>query len=245
MKHSAFIAILIAALGAFALPSQVLADLQSDGAPDWEIALGVGSMQLKKGRMGIDDTGMALNLGIRFSDDSTPVDAELRFYGTASSLNDSVYFMRDDRGNTYDVYCNDCDYTIIGTDFSLLLNFDRGAVLNPYIGVGVVYEGSRFAADIYEGNYHYGWPRHPEADWEEHGATYLFRAGVDFREGHLYARFDAGFIGQIYDDDDSGQVVLNGDCGIYLCPEVRAEVFGHYFTEYQSHYIGIGLTVVL
>ena len=245
MKHPAFTVIFVAALCALALPGRVMAVTQPGDLPDWEIALGIGTMELDKGRVGVNDSGMALNLGVRFSDSSTPIDAELRFYGTSSSLNDGVYTVPDDRGHTYDVYCNDCDYTIIGTDFSLLANFNREGVLNPYLGVGFIYEGSRFAADIYEGNYHYGWPRHPEADWEEHGATYLLRAGVDFRAAPFYARLDVSYIGAIYDDDDNGQLYLSGDLGVHFCPEVRADVFGHYFTEYESFYLGVGLTFVL
>ena len=245
MKHSAFIAILTIEFCALTLPSWVLADYQPDAAPNWEIAFGIGTMDIDEGRVGIDGSGMGVNMGIRFSDSTTPVDAEWRLYGTSLSLKDSVYSVPDDRGHTYDVYCNDAEYTIVGTDFSLLANFNRGGVLNPYLGVGFLYEGSRFEADVYEGNYHYGWPRHPEATWKEHGATYLMRAGADLRAAPLYARLDVGYIGKIYDGDEHGQFLLSGDLGAYFCQEVRADIFSHYFTEYRSFYIGVGLTVVL
>ena len=246
MKYSVFTSILIAALCALTTHAQTLEDCQPCAAPNWEIAVGVGSMELDKGRFGFDDSGMGLNLGVRFSDSSTPVDAEWRLYGTKLSLNDGVYSVPDDpRGGTYDVYCNDGEYTLVGTDLSLLANFNRGGLLNPYVGLGFLYEGSRFEADVYQGNYHYGWPRHPEADWEEHGWTYLMRVGADLRAGLLYARLDASYIGEIYDADDNGQFLLSGDIGAYFCPKVRADVFGHYFTEYKSFYIGVGLTVVL
>ena len=245
MKHSAFTALFTAALCALTLPGRVLATVQPGDLPEWEIAIGVGSMDLDEGRVGFDESGLGLNLGVRFSDSSSPVDFEWRFYGTTLSLDDAVYSVPDDRGHTYDVYCNDAEYTIVGTDLSLLANFNRGGVLNPYLGVGFLYEGSRFEADVYEGNYHYGWPRHPEADWEEHGWTYLLRAGADLRATLLYARLDASYIGKVYDGDENGQFLLSGDVGFYLCPEVRADVFSHYFTEYKSFYLGIGLTVVL
>ena len=245
MKRSTFSAIFIAAISALALPGRATAADQPSSAPEWEIAFGVGSMELDKGRVGFDESGMGLNLGVRFSDTSTPVDAEWRLYGATFSMNDAVYSVPDDRGHTYDVYCNDCEYTVLGSDFSLLANFNRGGVLNPYLGVGFLYEGSRFEADVYEGNYHYGWPRHPEADWEAHGWTYLFRAGADVRSDLIYARLDASYIGEIYDGDDNGQILFSGDFGFYFCPQVRADVFGHYFTEYKSFYIGVGLTVVL
>ena len=79
--------------------------------------------------------------------------------------------------------------------------------------------------------------------WDEDGVTFLLRAGLDIRADLLYARFDASYIGEIYDEDDGGQFLLSGDVGFHLVPQVRLDFFGHYFTEYKSFYVGIGATV--
>ena len=237
-----------AALSACALsfPVEAIAAVENGGAPNFEFAFGVGAMKLDKDRTGIDDTGFGLNMGIRFGADTLPIGAEWRLYGGGFSLDDGEYNINDERNHSYDLYCDDCEYTIAGTDFSILLNLDHDGPVNPYVGAGFLYEEATFEADVYEGNSRYGWRRHPyHEEWDEDGATFLVRAGIDLRLNPLYARFDASYIGEIYDTDDGGQFLLSGDLGIHLLPQVRLDCFGHYFTEYKSYYVGIGATVAL
>ena len=237
----------VAAISACALsiPGLATAAVDNGGAPNGEISFGFGVMELDKDRTGIDDAGFGLNMGIRFGADSLPIGAEWRLYGATFYLDDGVYTVPDSRGRTYEVYCEDSEYSIAGTDFSLLVNFDRNGPVNPYLGVGFLYEYTMFEADVYEGN-NYGWRRHPHHDdWEEDGITFLLRAGLDLRLDIVYVRFDASYIGEIYDEDDGGQFLLSGDLGVHILPMLRLDVFGHYFTEYKSYYIGIGATVAL
>ena len=224
---------------------------ENGGTPNLEISLGLGAMKLDKDRTGIDDTGFGLNMGMRFTAESLPIGAEWRLYGGSFSLDDKEYSIPYGGDKDARVYCDDCDYTIAGSDFSLLVNFDRHGPVNPYLGVGFLYEQAMIDADIYyEGDYHgrdyRGWRRHAyHEEWDEDGVTFLFRAGLDIRADFLYARLDAGYIGEVYDDDDNGQFLLSGDLGFRVLPMLRLDCFGHYFTEYKSYYVGVGATVAL
>lgn len=240
IKHS-----IIAAFSACALSLTVQAANESGHAPNLEINFGIGVMELDKDRTGIDDnTGVGCNMGIRFAIPTIPIGGEWRIYGGSFELDDGEYSLPVGQGRTYDFYCDDCEYTIAGTDFSLLVNLNHEGVVNPYVGVGFLYEQTTFEADVYEGN-NYGRRHHPyHEDWDEDGATFLVRAGLDVRAYIVYARLDASYIGEVYDDDE-GQFLLSGDLGIHIVPEVRLDCFGHYFTEYKSFYIGFGATITL
>ncbi len=248
MKKTTLIAV---ALSACALSLPVQAALANGGAPNLEMSLGLGAMELDKDRTGVDDTGFGLNMGVRFGAETLPIGAEWRFYGGGFSLDDKTYSVPYGKNKNAEVYCDDCEYSIAGTDFSLLVNLDRNGPVNPYLGVGFLYEVTTMEADVYyEGDYrrdYYGWYHHHvyREDWDEDGVTFLLRAGLDLRLDIVYARFDASYIGEIYDEDDGGQFLLSGDLGVYVVPMVRIDFFGHYFTEYKSYYIGIGATVAL
>ena len=98
---------------------------------------------------------------------------------------------------------------------------------------------------MHEGT-HYGWRHHAyHDDWDDDGITFLLRAGLDLRLDIVYVRFDASYIGEIYDEDDQGQFLLSGDLGCQILPMLRLDCFGHYFTEYKSYYVGVGATVTL
>jgi hypothetical protein len=233
------------AILACALSRPVHAAVENGGAPNFEASFGLGAMELDKDRTGIDDTGFGLNMGIRFGADTLPLGAEWRLYGGAFSLDDAEFTEPYGRNRNVEVYLDDCAYSIAGTDFSVLVNFDRNGPVNPYLGAGFLYECTSFEADVYERDY-YGWRHHPyHEDWDDDGITFLLRAGLDLRLDILYARFDASYIGEIYDEDDGGQFLLSGDLGVHIVPIVRLDLFGHYFTEYKSFYVGIGATVAL
>ncbi len=245
MKKSLFAAAILTILSLFlVIPSASAAEPGS--APMLEIAVGIGAMELDKNHTGIDDnTGFGLNMGIRFSAATLPIGAEWRIYGGSFSIDDSDCALPAGNYGPYEFHCDDCDYTITGTDFSLLFNFNHGGILSPYVGAGFLFESTTLSADVHmkeSGSWRH-YRRHEE--WDEDGITFLARAGLDLRTGLLYARFDAGFIGEIYDSDDSNQFIVSGDVGIGLVPSVRLDCFGHYFTEYKSFYIGIGATVSL
>ena len=250
MKKTSLVA---AAISACALSFQGLATaaVENGGAPNLEMSFGLGAMELDKDRTGIDDTGVGLNLGIRFGAETLPIGAEWRLYGGAFALDDMEYAVP--YGNRQvNVYCEDCTYSLAGTDFSILLNINRNGPVNPYLGVGFLYEQVTAEADLRLGrtNYAldpYGWYNRYayHAEWDDDGVTFLFRAGLDLRFDFFYARFDANYIGEIYDQDDKGQVLLSGDVGFHFTPRFRVDLFGHYFTEYKSFNVGIGATVTL
>ena len=248
MKRTPFLVTALLTAAVSMLPGRAAAQ-ETAKAPGYEFTLGLGVMQLDKDRTGIDDnTGVGLNMGIRFAAPNLPIGAEWRLHGGSFSLDDGEYTFDDDRLGSYSVYCDDCSYSIAGTDFSLLVNLNRKGVVNPYFGAGFLYERASIEADVYDGNYHGHHRRHYHEEWDEDGVTFLARAGLDIRADFLYARFDAGYIGKIYDTDEDNQVMLSGDLGFYLFPSVpslRLDFFGHYFTEYKSFYAGVGLGVAL
>ena len=240
---------------ALSFPGLATAAVANGGAPNLEISFGLGAMDLNNDRsrlLDLDDTGFGLNMGIRFGAETLPIGAEWRIYGAGFSLDDQEYAVPYGKYKGEAVYCDDCDYTIAGTDLSLRVNLYRDGPVNPYFGVGFLYEQSTMEADVYyEGDYYrrdyYGWHHHHRyyEEWDEDGITFLFRAGLDLRLDLVYARFDANYIGDIYDEDDNGQFLLSGDLGVHFTPQVRIDVFGHYFTEYKSFYVGVGATVAL
>ena len=251
MKMTSLIAAAISAC-ALSFPGLATAALANGGAPNLEVAFGLGAMELDKDRTGIDDTGFGLNMGIRFGADTLPIGAEWRIYGGTFSIDDFEDTVSYGKNRDVEVYCDNVDYSIVGTDFSLLVNLNRGGVVNPYIGAGFLYEETSLEADVYYEGDLYARDRHGRhyhrsyyEEWDEDGVTFLLRAGLDIRADLLYARFDASYIGEIYDEDDGGQFLLSGDVGFHIIPVVRLDFFGHYFTEYKSFYVGIGATVAL
>ena len=234
------------AILACAVSLSVHGAVENGGAPNLEVSIGLGAMELDTDRTGIDDTGFGVNMGVRFGADSLPLGAEWRLYGGAFSLDDAEFSEQYGGKRAVEVYLDDCEYSIVGTDFSLLVNLDRDGPVNPYFGVGFLYESTTFEADVHAGDSRYGWyPFAYHEDWDDDGVTFLLRAGLDLRLDLVYARFDASYIGEIYDEDDHGQFLLSGDLGVHVVPMVRIDVFGHYFTEYKSYYIGIGATFAL
>lgn len=237
---------------ALSLPGLATAAIENGEAPNLEISFGLGAMELDKDRTGIDDTGVGLNLGIRFGAETLPIGAEWRLYGGAFSLDDMEYPVPYGKNKQVNVYCEDCEYSIAGTDLSILVNLNRNGPVNPYFGVGFLYEQVTAEADVYLDRTHYAWDSYGwynryayHAEWDDDGVTFLFRAGLDLRLDFFYARIDASYIGEIYDQDDHGQVLLSGDVGFHFTPRFRTDLFGHYFTEYKSFYAGIGVTVAL
>ncbi len=219
-------------------------------APMLEITFGMGAMELDKARTGIgDDNGVGLNTGIRFNSSTVPLGAEWRLYGGSFSIDDSEHPLSIRRYGSQDLYYKEGKYSIIGSDFSLLWNINPYGVLNPYIGMGFLYETTIVDSDLYTDNY-YTWRHHYHRhciheDWEEEGTTFLARVGLDVRAGLLHARLDASYMGEIYDDDDDCQFLLSGDLGVNIASGVRVDGFCHYYTEYKSFYIGGRVTVTL
>ena len=226
MKKSTMI---VAALAACALAMPRLAQANIDsGYPNFEFAFGMGVMHLDESATVGDDSGVGFNMGIRFGADNLPLGAEWRLYSGFFPQDDGEYEIDGPNGKTYSVYCEDCDFSVAGTDFSLLVNLNRAGVVNPYLGVGFLYESCSLEAEARANDTH-GWHHHYHETWDDDGVTYLFRAGLDIRAELLYVRFDASYIGEIYDSDDGGQFLLSGDLGLHFHKNVRADVFGSYF----------------
>ncbi|MBQ7721399.1 MAG: hypothetical protein IJT64_00670 [Kiritimatiellae bacterium] len=216
--------------------AQTMPRLAQGKTPVLEMSFGIGVMGLDEKRTGLDENGLGCNFGMRLGSDKVPVGVEGRMYAASFDLDDDEH--DDDKGERFRRY--DREYEIAGGDLSVLVNIDRSGPINPYIGAGVFFESVSY--EVYEDHGHH---RHQHTEWDDDGATYIVRAGLDLRSDALYGRFDAGYIGEVYDSDDGGQFLLSGDIGIYIIDILRIDVFGHYFTEYKSYYAGIGVTLAM
>ena len=243
-------AALAGAIGLLAAPHAAIAEGDAvNGAPNIEVGIGVGAMHVSGGVDGIDDTGPAFNADIRIGLDSFPLSFEARVLGGAFSIDDGQYFFEDE--DYANVYLRDADYSFVCGDVALLLNLNRDGEVNPYIGGGVMWGVASVDGDVY-----YtlpGWRGHSdlllheedENVWDEDGATFIARAGVDFRMEGLFVRLDVGYLGELFDDDDEGQFILYGDVGVPFSDKCRADIFGHYLTDYECLAVGVGVTLTL
>ena len=77
----------------------------------------------------------------------------------------------------------------------------------------------------------------------DNGVTYVVRLGLEVDYNYLYARFEAAAVGKIYDYDKSIQGEISGIVGVNVTDNVRFEVAGNYFTEWEEYYFTGGVSV--
>jgi hypothetical protein len=77
---------------------------------------------------------------------------------------------------------------------------------------------------------------------KDDGTAVVARAGVEFSPEPFYARADASWISDVYGND--AQFRLSGTLGVEATDDVRVELTGHYFTEWDEYYVLIGFTLL-
>lgn len=89
----------------------------------------------------------------------------------------------------------------------------------------------------YLDDYHY------EVKESEDGVTFAIRIGLEVDHALLYARLEAGAVGEIYDYDDSIQAEIGGIVGVNVTENLRFEVAANYFSEWEEYYLTGGVSV--
>ncbi len=144
------------------------------------------------------------------------------------------------------VAMENCKETVYGGSAQIQYNFRRNELVNPYIAGGVMFERTTFEYDLgyfgprpasSSGN---NAGRHQKGD--EDGFAIVGRAGVEFNPDPFYARLEAAFISEIYDEDDGRQIEFNAIVGAKITDAIRLDVAGTRFTDWKEYYITAGLT---
>ncbi len=137
-----------------------------------------------------------------------------------------------------------CEETVYGGSAQIQYNFKRNESVNPYIAGGVMFERTAFEYDL---GYFGSRPassdnagRHQKGD--EDGFAIVGRVGVEFNPDPFYARLEAAFVSEIYEEDDGRQIEFNAIVGAKITDSIRIDVAGTRFTDWKEYYITAGLT---
>ncbi len=133
------------------------------------------------------------------------------------------------------IVMENCKETVYGGSAQIQYNFRRNELVNPYIAGGVMFERTEFEYDI-RGTTR----RHQKGD--EDGFAIVGRVGVEFNPDPFYARLEAAFVSEIYEEDDGQQIEFNAIVGVKITDSLRLDVAGTRFTDWKEYYITAGLT---
>ena len=143
------------------------------------------------------------------------------------------------------VAMENCKETIYGGSAQIQYNFRRSKLVNPYIAGGVMFERTDFEYDL--GSLFGARPtsddnagRHRKGD--EDGFAIVGRVGVEFNPDPFYARLEAAFVSEIYEEDDGRQIEFNAIVGAKITDSFRLDVAGTRFTDWKEYYITAGVT---
>ena len=247
MMKSRFAAAYLA--GALAVASlQAQGPLSSDGAvtaPPTESTTPMTSFSARFGYMGFRegffDDGLAGQIEFKMPIDESDFDFVVRGHYAFAELDDgkTVRSVNSYRyGQWYVirvVTMENCEETVYGGSAQIQYNFKRNESVNPYIAGGVMFERTEFEYDLH------GIPgRHQKGD--EDGFAIVARVGVEFNPDPFYARLEAAFISEIYDEDDGRQIEFNAIVGVKISDSLRLDLAGTRFTDWKEYYVTAGLT---
>lgn len=200
------------------------------------ISLRVGYFGRKGGGLGLDH-GVGGQVEMKFALGASPFDLVMRGHVVKSESDDDKNWGSDSNGNT--LVANDAEAIAYGGSAQLQYNFARGATFNPYIAAGGMYEKT-------DGDYkvRYAGPdgRHvADKSWKSDGCAFVGRGGVEWNPEPVYARLEAAVVSEVYDGDGT-QAELNAIVGATVADNLRVELSGTYFTEWEDYYILVGTT---
>ncbi len=204
-------------------------------------------------REGFFDHGLAGQVEFKTSLDESDFDFVVRGHYAFAKTDDgeTVRSVRSYSYGQWRVYqitaMENCEETVYGGSAQIQYNFKRDGVVNPYIAGGVMYERTAFEYDL---GYLFGARpasssgdnagRHRKGD--EDGFAIVGRAGLEFNSGPFYARAEAAFVSEIYEEDDGRQLEFNAIVGAKITDTVRLDVAGTRFTDWKEYYITAGVT---
>jgi len=199
---------------------------------------------------GHDRTGIGTELQLRTGHHSSPFDLVLDFHYA-----DADYKYETGQGEDANMYRRakalepgveriDAEGWSCGGSLLLQWNLARWEVFNPFFAGGVFYEKSSFADSDYVLS-SVGPEERPGKNkfvTKDDGVAVVARAGLEIQPDPYYVRADASWISDVYGDD--AQFRLSGTIGVEATDDVRMDLTGHYFTEWEEWYVMIGFTLV-
>ena len=189
---------------------------------------------------GIFDDGLGGQVEFKTAIDKSDFDFVVRgHYGFAELDDDKTVYSVDSYryGQWYVirlVEMENCEETVYGGSAQIQYNFKRNELMNPYIATGIMFERTDFEYDL-------GGTAGRHQKGNEDGFALVGRAGVEFNPDPFYARVEAAFFSQIYDEDD-WQAELNAIVGAYVTENLRLDLAGTCFTDWKEYYITAGFT---
>ena len=203
-------------------------------------------------REGFLDKGLAGQVEFKTSIDESDLDFVVRGH-YAFAETDEGKTVRSVKSYSYGQWTvfqitamENCEETVYGGSAQIQYNFKRNRLVNPYIAGGVMYERTAFEYDL---GYLFGARpsssgdnagRHRKGD--EDGFAIVCRAGLEFNPDPFYARIEAAFVSEIYEEDDGRQFEFNAIVGAKITDTIRLDVAGTCFTDWKEYYLTAGLT---
>ena len=259
MKKSCIVVVQLAvALVVASMQAQEpLASESSITEPPAKSASPMTSLSARFGYMGFRDgfldDGLVGQIEFKMPIDESDVDFVVRGHYAVAKTDDgkTVYSVKSYSYGQWHIFkvvaMENCEETVYGGSAQIQYNFNRDELMNPFIATGIMFERSEFEYDL---GYLFGARpasssgdnagRHRKGD--EDGFAIVGRIGVEFNPDPFYARIEAAFVSEIYDEDDGWQIEFNAIVGAKITDTIRLDVAGTCFTEWKEYYITAGVT---
>ena len=194
-------------------------------------------------------TGIGTELELRMGHHSTPLDLVLSLHYA-----DADYKYETGMGDDANMYATakalqpgiervEADGYAWGGSLLLQWNLARWELVNPFLAGGLFYEKTGFETDyVMTSSGPEDRPGKNRFVTKDDGVAVIVRAGIEVKPEPFYARADASWISDVYGDDS--QFRLSGTVGVEATDDVRFDLTGHYFTEWDEYYVLFGITLL-
>lgn len=206
------------------------------------------------------DSSYGIQGEILYSLPNLPIDIDLRAY-YANAEFEPNYYMGSFSSRDYLLIYQSTAYLReeikkegYGGSAQVRWNFNKGAIINPYVSAGAIYEKYEdtcngflivetddiglWTHNHYRNTYLYTY----EDSYDDDGISWIARFGFEGNLDPFYLRMEVSIVGEIY-DTDSVQAEIFAMAGVNLTDHIRLELAGDYFTEWEEYYITAGLSV--
>ena len=231
-----------------AVPEDAIAP--KDSAPAFEVSTRIGARSLNK--TDFWETGPGAQVELRVPLGNSPLDITARGYYAVlekkKGASDNVFaYYSNGRADVW-VEADDGDATYYGGNVQLQLNFDRGAMLNPYIAAGCVYEKEKIDLEcrIYgrDSRYFYDLGS-AKFKFSDDGTAFVGRVGMEFNFDKVWLLAECGWMSESYDDSDDAQATIVGRAGWYFSKNCRLDVGVDYYVEWEDLCVSAGVGFLL
>lgn len=216
----------------------LMAQGQAANVPTFEFGFGVGVATIDENPLG-DTTGGAAGFGARWNIKDTPVGLELRCSAESFELDDLAY-ADPGLGRWNGVYLDDGWLTKSDGSLQVLFSLARENIVSPYVALGFYFADVEVEYEAHAG------PFHSDFSDSIDGGAFVARLGIDIRADIFYGRAEVSYVGDVFDDEDgiedSAQVEVFADFGVYLCDNIRIDLFGDYGADAKNLVTAFGLT---